>query len=825
MGLDIRVISVVLVVFIFLLGGSLTAFLLVSLNKEENESDENPNEDLGLDLNEEEQTEMDRICSRYKELLDSENSDDLMALLVNEINDEYSLIENAELSEDEYTVSIKWKSGTRILLMGDDGMVPDEEPTRGSIQNYPDGLEDVNISYLSVGSKAPCPLEGNIPANKKALIINAASLSNPYWSRYSEQHIKEAVSNTGMDEGGIKEKKRINKTDGGFTPDDLLDYHGYGLVFYIGHGGYLKGAGPGRHYIQCSNVIKYKPIVGEKRHKDYKQWVRDEYLVGGFYLDPKTGNLTKEIYMDTDLIGMYGSADPGTIMFILSCNSWRVADDFRSAGFGSYLGWDEKAHFNEAAEIFKTVTEHMSKEDQTRSDKNSLEDLPEDSITDSSGAVLRVSTNGFGSYFPFWGNLTFDPSAIHPGTTRFEVEIPSSDGDITYEMEKGRTYDLGMLVPKDRYATIRTYDDLGSIIETGVAELDLECGHKDLKITSWEPFAIVIDAEPDKVAANGIDTSTVKATVRIWKSTDILVPTGDPIPCKNVTFHSSLGSFIGTETLRTDENGEAIIELSSEEAGTANLKAFIEKDGMESTGIYSVKFGESGGISLDAGKVLLDYSPERISPDSSVITATVTDGSGNPMTETDVYFTSNFGRIVGQNPARTDGSGEARIKIEVDPYSFSPNPTNMRFAYTGTVSVSFDGEIEEDSIEFTIDAKQWVNVVFSGSETSREMRDPNATFQAEGINIQMALDNSSDWRTIWRSSGSVSHSPGNFYPFEMKTIKRTSVMYLFFEYTAMSSISTTYIHMFNSWVEYVQEVPSFSGTSGDPKGDFNFTIP
>jgi hypothetical protein len=173
----------------------------------------------------------------------------------------------------------------------------------------------------------------------------------------------------------------------------------------------------------------------------------------------------------------------------------------------------------------------------------------------------------------------------------------------------------------------------------------------------------------------------------------------------------------------------------------------------------------------------------------------------------------------------TDNNGEAKIKIEVDPYSFSPNPTNIRFAYTGWVWASFDEESEERPIEFTIDAMEWVNVIFSGSDTSRDMRDPNATFQAEDINIQMALDNSSDWRTIWRSSGSVYHSPGNYYPFDMKTIRRSSVMYLFFEYTGVSSISKTYIHMYNSWMDEVQEVPSFSGNSGDPKGEFNFTIP
>ena len=811
--MDVKGITAIVLVTIVILAGLITSIILVQRGEDEKQ-DEQLN---GLEPSPEIRDAMESIGRRYDRLVnESPSLEEATEKLIEELNGDHDLVEEAVLYDDGYTVSIRFREGTVINMIYDDGLFPGEEVTRSSGSN--------KISLFSSGATGYQSF-GNIPSRNKIMIISAASLTNTRDSNRIVRGFEDLFTDLGWNNSDIRVLSRENSTDMNIIVDDLLDLRGYGLVIYIGHGGYLLGTPVGRHYLQCCNVGLKEPFVKKERLLEYIEWGEKEQLILYYCKMESTGEWNWEVYMDTSLYETEGKSDPGTIFMTISCNSWRFSDQCMKMGLGSFHGWDNRATGPESLEIYSNLISDMSVEDEQKTDKDTHSSTPKAELTQSTDGQLQISTIGDGYYLPAWGNLTMVPSSPVSGASDYEVEFPTKDGDHSILIKNGNTKEMGLMTPKDRYMTVRARDGKGDLLDVGVNWVDIECGYNEVEISDWQPFGIVLEAEPEKAAADGIDKSTITAIVRIWKPNDVLVPTGDPIPFKNITFHSSLGSFMGTEIIRTDANGEAIIELTSDDPGTANLKAFIEKDGMESTGVCSVKFGGSGGITLDAEKVLLDYSPERISPDSSVITATVTDGSGNPMTETDVYFSTNFGRIVGHNPATTDSKGEAKIKIEVDPYSFSPNPTNMKFAYTGYVSVSFDEETEEDSIEFNIDAREWVNVVFSGSETSREMRDPNATFQAEDINIQMALDNSSDWRTIWRSSGSVSHSPGNYYPFDMKTIKRSSVMYLFFEYTGGSSISTTYIHMYNSWMDEVQEVPSFSGNSGDPKGEFNFTIP
>jgi hypothetical protein len=127
-----------------------------------------------------------------------------------------------------------------------------------------------------------------------------------------------------------------------------------------------------------------------------------------------------------------------------------------------------------------------------------------------------------------------------------------------------------------------------------------------------------------------------------------------------VTFNTTLGSIIGTNPVMTDEDGLAIITINSTDAGDAIITA---TSGDAKSTPLTVTW-------LAAPKVTsLTLSPESAtlplhSPTSQLITATILDQNGKPMSGIPVTFTILFGSGSKQSTTvNTENNGQAGVTV------------------------------------------------------------------------------------------------------------------------------------------------------------------
>jgi len=176
--------------------------------------------------------------------------------------------------------------------------------------------------------------------------------------------------------------------------------------------------------------------------------------------------------------------------------------------------------------------------------------------------------------------------------------------------------------------------------------------------------SISIEATPTTITANGIDASTIEATLQETVS-------GRGIAGETVTFSTSLGVIGGTAT--TDANGQASVNLiGGKTAGTANVKAY---NGPLSAGIIdSVSVVITAPV---AGSIALLATPDVLQPkgtggtESSSITATILDAAGEALPAgIQVAFAlspstaGTFGGTATVDTVETDGDGVASTSFQ-----------------------------------------------------------------------------------------------------------------------------------------------------------------
>lgn len=128
-----------------------------------------------------------------------------------------------------------------------------------------------------------------------------------------------------------------------------------------------------------------------------------------------------------------------------------------------------------------------------------------------------------------------------------------------------------------------------------------------------------------------------------------------------VTFQSSLGRTDPIEAQTV--NGKAVVTfLAGTISGTASIQAF-------SGGARTSGNGSSGGIEVRIGTAGADRIGIRTEPNNIpvsggtvVVIASLFDAGGNPIINTPLTFTSDFGTL-SSNSATTDTNGEARVSL------------------------------------------------------------------------------------------------------------------------------------------------------------------
>ncbi|WMT16661.1 Ig-like domain-containing protein [Serratia fonticola] len=141
-------------------------------------------------------------------------------------------------------------------------------------------------------------------------------------------------------------------------------------------------------------------------------------------------------------------------------------------------------------------------------------------------------------------------------------------------------------------------------------------------------------AEAGNTTANGTDVNTVQLPVKDAK--------GNPVPGVDVTFTvTNPDGSTRQQTVTTDENGIASLPVTSDQAGSVKVEA--EVGGVTSSTELSFVAGDvvAETSSLGAASATIEANGS----DTTLITLTLKDGKGNPVTGQTVVLTTTLGTV------------------------------------------------------------------------------------------------------------------------------------------------------------------------------------
>lgn len=179
------------------------------------------------------------------------------------------------------------------------------------------------------------------------------------------------------------------------------------------------------------------------------------------------------------------------------------------------------------------------------------------------------------------GKLPFNTSIVTFTTN--SAHVPS---EITLSPGETRLV-TGLDLHQDVIFTATAVDSQGGIVATKQISATIGCG-ENLLTANLDNYGIILAADPQRIPADGVSTSTITATLRAWAGGDVLTPTGDPVAGKPVHFGTSIGAFGGDDTITTDSAGQARINFSCALEGEAYINASVADDAKQAQVVVNV---------------------------------------------------------------------------------------------------------------------------------------------------------------------------------------------------------------------------------------------
>lgn len=270
------------------------------------------------------------------------------------------------------------------------------------------------------------------------------------------------------------------------------------------------------------------------------------------------------------------------------------------------------------------------------------------------------------SVTPSFVRITFsEPMAT--GATSMSISAGTWGPPVWSDSNKTITRSRLTALPYDTNITVTTTgeDAVGYLLTSGVSPAITNPWNFR---TTVDPTSLVsatqstVFASPTSVTADGTHISTITVTVNN--------SAGSPLSGKPVTLTSSRGSLDNIVTMvgTTGSDGKAYFQVSSTAAGTAVFTATA--DGVIINQTANVNF-TAPTSNVSASLSTVSASPTSIKAngtDFSVVTVTVRDSSGNPLSGKLVSIYSSRGGadtiIIGAGGGLTDSSGKAYFDIK-----------------------------------------------------------------------------------------------------------------------------------------------------------------
>jgi len=207
-----------------------------------------------------------------------------------------------------------------------------------------------------------------------------------------------------------------------------------------------------------------------------------------------------------------------------------------------------------------------------------------------------------------------------------------------------------------------------------------------VKFTS---YTITLTAEPDRIPADGVSSSTI--TAEVMDAYGSPVPSGTP-----VDFFTTLGRFPNGSSVYAaetpDETGVVSVSLIS---ATTIGEAIVTAQSHGVTKTAAVFFTGEGAPGNTAW-ITLTANPDSIPADgasSSAITAELKTSTGDPVPQgTTIRFSTTLGRLSSSSVTTPDDTGRAIVSLISATSAGTATVTATSGGVTQSVTVTFTGE-------------------------------------------------------------------------------------------------------------------------------------
>lgn len=207
-----------------------------------------------------------------------------------------------------------------------------------------------------------------------------------------------------------------------------------------------------------------------------------------------------------------------------------------------------------------------------------------------------------------------------------------------------------------------------------------------------------VNLPTEEVPLGDVQTITVQ-----WRQDN------NPVVGEDITFSASRGQITGSSTATTDANGQASIDISSDNAGISSITATASdtSGAVLVSALTQIEF-----IATTPATIIADASPDILGPDgqTSTISAVVRDANGNLVKNSVVNFNVSdvSTGFVSPSQATTDSKGIATTV-------FTSGSVSSNEDVVVTASVAEDEAISDDVL-ITVGARAFDIVIGTGNE-------------------------------------------------------------------------------------------------------------
>ncbi len=387
---------------------------------------------------------------------------------------------SAHLGTDGVTITLRFDDGAEAVLFTDEsafGAWIAPEPTLDA----PAGSVGADKAALGCGDVVA-------PPNRKVHIVNVAGASNPETLGYTAD-LRQHLLDLGWDSDDIVISERSSFDDRSITPDTVFDQEGYGIVLFIGHGGFLYDD-LGNEYFTLqafrggSYDGGYQDYVDEARWEQYRNWFHEGRLVSSTVWCEPDSAYQAHVSIRDDLLAEQMTLEEGALVSFICCNSIQLDDELTSLGAGSVLGWDGSMNGFDGMNTWRALLSALSDPDDPQSDAEALDTLHRMDLGYSSGHAGERTEMELGGDERDW-RLPVSPEFRAPtdclpdgaATCEFSVHFPDCpELDTESVVEIGGTVTLPPMAPATAEIEVRIADASGNTLAAGLFERDLGAG-------------------------------------------------------------------------------------------------------------------------------------------------------------------------------------------------------------------------------------------------------------------------------------------------------------------------------------------------------------